>query len=175
MVARPTSLCHYGIVRDGSLHVVSATRFLGKRSLFGLAILAAAAVIGFALGWGVKHGDAPAPSRPIGPDSHAPEPLDSDVPVATTLEDTLRLPGNFRQYAALYQLLASADIPTLDRLLSEAETLAGWHNATAARTVIYSRFVELDPERALADVLRRGGPEQERFVHAVLPAEAGGG
>ena len=147
---------------------MSATRFLGKRSLFGLAILAAAAVIGFALGWGVKHGDAPAPARPIGPDSHAPEPLDSDVPVATTLEDTLRLPGNFRQSAALYQLLASADIPTLDRLLSEAETLAGWHNATAARTVIYSRFVELDPERALADVLRRGGPEQERFVHAVF-------
>ena len=147
---------------------MSATRFLGRRSLFGLASLTAAAAIGFALGWVIGHGDAPAPARPIAPDSHAPGRLDTDVSAATTLEDTLRLPGNFRQSAALYQLLASADIPTLERLLSEAETLVRWHNATAARTIIYSRFVELDPERALADVLSRGGPEQERFVHAVF-------
>lgn len=141
---------------------------MATRTLIGLAGLAAGVAIGLALAWLAQRGDAPAPVRASAPDLPAPARLDTDVPVATTLDDTLRLPGNFRQTAALYKLLADADVPSLERLLAEAGTLASSHDATAARTILYSRFVELDPERALADVLARGGPDQERYVHTVF-------
>ena len=138
------------------------------RILIGFAGLAAGVVIGLALAWAAMRGDAPAPTGAGAADSPSLSLLDTDGPVATTLDDTLRLPGSFRQTAALYELLAVADIPTLERLLAEAGTLASSHDATAARTIIYSRFVELAAEPALADVLARGGPEQERYVHTVF-------
>ncbi|MCY4056829.1 MAG: hypothetical protein OXG44_02380 [Gammaproteobacteria bacterium] len=141
---------------------------MATRTLIGLAGLAAGVVIGLALAWVAQHRDAPAPVRATAADLRAPALLDTGGPVATTLEDTLRLPGNFRQTAALYELLADADIPTLERVLAESGTLASRQDATAARTIIYSRFVELDAERALADVLARGGPEQERHVETVF-------
>ena len=138
---------------------------MATRTLFGFAGLAAGVVVGMSLAWVIPR-DAPAPSPSTARDADAPVP--DSVPPPASLDDTLRLPGNFRQTAALYEMLASADIPTLERLLAEAGTLASGQDATAARTIIYSRFVELDPERALADVLARGGPEQERYIHAVF-------
>ena len=141
---------------------------MATRILIGFAGLAAGVAIGLVLARVTLPVDAPAPVRATAPDSPAPARLDTDVAVATTLDDTLRLPGNFRQTAALYELLADADIPSLERLLAEAGTLPSSHDAAAARTIIYSRFVELDPERALADVLARGGPDQERYVQTVL-------
>ena len=138
---------------------------MATRTLFGFAGLAAGVVIGMSLAWVIPR-DAPAPSPSTARDTDAPVP--DSVPPPASLDDTLRLPGNFRQTAALYEMLTSADIPTLERLLAEAGTLASGQDATAARTIIYSRFVELDPERALADVLARGGPEQERYIHAVF-------
>ena len=147
---------------------------MAARITFALAGLALGLGIGLALALACvpQRGDAPPSPRATAADPPPSARLDADVPKATTLADTLRQPGNFRQTAALYELLATADIPTLERLLAEAGTLASSQDATAGTSIIYSRFVELDPERALADVLARGGAEQERYVHTVFESWA---
>src|SRR5262245_28983243 len=96
-----------------------------------------------------------------------PQAMPGDEPRPSTLVDILRLPGDFAQTTALYALIANADEKMLARLLDEAAQLEPFSQREAATSILYQRFVDIDPSAATAHVLERGGPSVERFAATV--------
>lgn len=77
-----------------------------------------------------------------------------------TLAKILLLPSDFQQTLTLYALLADADRDTLERLLDEADHLQPRREGRAAKSIIYSRYAELDPQAAIDRIMARGVSEQ---------------
>jgi hypothetical protein len=86
----------------------------------------------------------------------------------TTLAEIMQLPGDFAQTTALYLLLANADEAMLVRLLDESAELEPLSQREAATSILYQRFVDIDPSAAAAEVVKRGGPSIERFAATVF-------
>ena len=78
-----------------------------------------------------------------------------------TLANILLLPSDFQQTLTLYALLADADRATLERLLDEAEHLRPRHEGRAAKSIIYSRYAELDPHAAVERIIAGGMAERD--------------
>ena len=96
----------------------------------------------------------PATSRPsIATDAQAP--IGDD-----TLANILLLPSDFQQTLTLYTLLADTDRDALERLLDEADRLQPRHEGRAAKSIIYSRYAELDPNAAVERIIAHGRPGQ---------------
>ena len=88
-----------------------------------------------------------------------------------TLADILSLPSDFQQTLALYARLVDAKRETLERLLDEAEYLRPRREGRAAKSVIYSRYAELDPNAALERIIA-AGPLDLHLVEVVFRAWA---
>lgn len=71
----------------------------------------------------------------------------------STLRDIMMLDGDVAQSAALYTLAASAEVDEVASLLDEAATLMPLSERIATTSILYARFAELDPERALENAL----------------------
>ena len=78
-----------------------------------------------------------------------------------TLANILLLPSDFQQTLTLYALLADADRETLERLLDEAEHLRPRREGRAAKSIIYSRYAELDPHAAVERIIASGMADQD--------------
>ena len=86
---------------------------------------------------------------------------DSQAPMGDdTLANILLLPSDFQQTLTLYTLLADAKRETLERLLDEAGHLQPRREVRAAKSVIYSRYAELDPNAAVERIIAAGMSEQ---------------
>ena len=83
-----------------------------------------------------------------------PTATDSQAPIGDdTLANILLLPSDFQQTLTLYTLLADAKRETLERLLDEAGHLQPRREVRAAKSVIYSRYAELDPNAAVERII----------------------
>ncbi len=76
----------------------------------------------------------------------------------------------FERAAKLHELVRFADAGFLDHLLAEADALPR-REAEAAKSIIYSRYAEVAPERALARIMAHGQGETV-FVGALFQAWA---
>ena len=83
-----------------------------------------------------------------------------DVPQMTSILQTLELPTDFQQTAALYQLLARSGVEDVKRFIKETESVANPMDRAVGLNIIYARFADLDPNAAVDHLLsevRTGG------------------
>ena len=130
--------------------------------LIAVTLAAAGAVVWYAL----QRPDAPAPA-PDAPPAEETEPTrTAAAPAPATLTDIAAMPRDFRRNAALYDLLATADVARVKALLVEARTLpAAMHRYDISR-VFYLRFVSLDPVAAADHLL--ANVSKPSWVNAVF-------
>ena len=77
----------------------------------------------------------------------------ADLESKDVLAGILLLPTEFQQTLALYALAADADREALQRLLDEADRLQPRREGYAAKSILYSRYAELDPDAAIERIL----------------------
>ena len=98
------------------------------------------------------------PARPIQePQTLAPttrEAIPEQIP--STLADIHRLPNGFDQTVALYNLLNSSDVGMVEALLDEARALERSTRRYTTKHAIFTRYVQLDPNAAMARVVADG-------------------
>lgn len=101
--------------------------------------------------------DSPAPEkfvtriqRDAEPRSAAPE-SKGRFDHVRTLADTLAFESDFDQTIAIHVLLANADEAFVLDLLRQAETISPPSQKEAAFSIIYSKYADIDPARALAN------------------------
>lgn len=87
-----------------------------------------------------------------------------------SLAELWRGGSEFERTAALYGALLDADSGDVERLLQEADGLRLQRQRRAAKSIIYSRYAELDPLAAVAHVESRGA--DARFLGTVFAAWA---
>jgi hypothetical protein len=78
----------------------------------------------------------------------------------TSILQTLELPTDFQQTAALYQLLARSGVEDVKRFIKETESVANPMDRAVGLNIIYARFADLDPNAAVDHLLsevRTGG------------------
>ena len=97
---------------------------------------------------------APSASQPAVPGSRA-------VSVAEIRE----MPSRFDRIAAMYDLLRSADVRTVEELLEEADGLS--NDGGSLRSVIYSRYVQLSPRAAATRLLAEQRDRPVELMHAL--------
>jgi len=66
-----------------------------------------------------------------------------------SLSDILTLTSDFEQTRELYQLAARSDLAALEELILEANNLTNISDQNGIWMILFSRYVELDPERAV--------------------------
>ncbi len=76
-----------------------------------------------------------------------------------SVQEILALPSAFARREALYAVAGRADLRELDALIAEARNLSNAADRSAALDVLYLRYVERDPLRALQSALSR--PDSE--------------
>ena len=64
----------------------------------------------------------------------------------------MRAHSDFGETVALYRLVDSAELPQVKTLLSEAQAISQPSQRYGAQTIIYQKYVELDPIAALESV-----------------------
>lgn len=122
------------------------------------------AAAGAALWYALQRPDAPAPAFEAPPAEEAERTRTAAAPA--TLIDIAAMPRDFRRNAALYDLLATADVARVKALLAEAHTLpAAMHRYDMSR-LFYLRFVSLDPVAAADHLL--ANVSKPSWVHAVF-------
>ena len=89
--------------------------------------------------------------------SPPPAPARNAAPVsrAVSLAEIHELPSRFERFAAMYDLLRSANVRAVEDLLEESEALP--EEGGSLRSVIYSRYVQLAPRAAATRLLAEGG------------------
>lgn len=85
-----------------------------------------------------------------------------------TLADTLALPTDFLQTAALYGLLERADVADLKRHALDAKALRDSSDRRAALSIIYLRFSELDPDGAVDHLYAIGAPDRDYVLYTLF-------
>ena len=96
-----------------------------------------------------------------------------DAPAAaTSLADILRIPSDFEQTAALYELIRYAGAAQLERLIEETDTVPGASDRQAALSILYGRYADLDPDAAVAFLERRGRSHSDVELRAIFHAWA---
>jgi len=86
----------------------------------------------------------------------------TSVPPPTTLAAALDLPTAFERTAAIYSLAAGADEATLQSLVDEAAAIGNEKERRAAMSILYSRYADLDPTAALAQLDTMPGDQPEQ-------------
>ena len=87
-----------------------------------------------------------------------------------SLADILRIPGDFAQTVALYQLASRRNAAGIEQLLDEAGSL-DQASERAATSILYARYADLDPAAALRHIQERGDGA-ERWLGTVFHAWA---
>ncbi|MEO1320351.1 MAG: hypothetical protein AAFV30_07245, partial [Pseudomonadota bacterium] len=84
-----------------------------------------------------------------------------------SIQDVLALPGEFAELEALYALAARSSASDLEALLAQAARVSDPQRRDDFIRVLLTRFVAIDPRRALANVegpLRRSGRNYQSFL-----------
>ena len=83
---------------------------------------------------------------------------------AISLAEIREIPSEFEQYAALHDLLRTADAGVIEALLEEAGQLQmDWPNG-----ILHSRYLEVAPQAAVNHLLAKGWSAWDRVTHALL-------
>lgn len=100
----------------------------------------------------------------------APEPTTkAHRQAAQSLAQILTLPSQFEQNARLYALIMASDSDALLALIDEAAHLASPMDRAAGLQILLSRYVELEPELAIARAKTlRNGSDQRLLVNLYL-------
>lgn len=85
-----------------------------------------------------------------------------------TVLTLLELPTDFLQTAALYALVGRSDIPAIKGHIEDAYKVPKSGDRTAALTIIYLRFSEIDPEGALRHLLDSGYPDSAPILFGMF-------
>ncbi len=109
----------------------------------------------------------PAPRQADAPSAPSEEAVAEPLPEVGVLAAMMDIPSDFEQTVMLYNLIRHADADYLDALLDEADTLRPRREGNAAKSIIFGRYAEVDPERALARMTARG---EERFLSGLFRA-----
>lgn len=75
-------------------------------------------------------------------------------PRAMSLAEIQELPSQFDRYSAMYELLRSADMRTVEDLLEELDARPG--DESSLRSIIHERHVQLAPQAAVERLLAEG-------------------
>ena len=84
------------------------------------------------------------------------------------IDETFRLESDFDQTVALYTLLADADEERVLDLIQQAETLSYLHQRDSALYVIFSKFADIDPVRALSKAQDYSSQTRDRLIDRVF-------
>jgi len=109
--------------------------------------------------------DAAALQQAVAAPAHA-APGQSQEP--RTILETLSLPTDFQQTAALYRLLSQADVDALTRFIDEAKTIQNPRDRDVALFIIYGRLADLDPHQALSHLMNSGVENVRNKVWSVF-------
>lgn len=85
-----------------------------------------------------------------------------------TIDETFRLESDFDQTVALYTLLADADEERVLDLIQQAETLSYLHQRDSALYVIFSKYADIDPVRALSKAQEYGSHTRGQLIDRVF-------
>ena len=85
-----------------------------------------------------------------------------------TILETLSLPTDFQQTAALYRLLSQSDMDALTRFIDEAKTIQNPRDRDVALFIIYGRLADLDPHQALSHLMNSGAANVRNTVWSVF-------
>ena len=96
----------------------------------------------------------PAPARNAAPGSRA-----------VSLAEIHELPSRFERFAAMYDLLRSANVRAVEDLLEESEALP--EEGGSLRSVIYLRYVQLAPRAAVSRLVAEEGDRPVELMHAL--------
>lgn len=95
----------------------------------------------------------------------APEPATrAHRKAARSLAEILKLPSQFEQNARLYELILSSSERELAALVDEAANLASREDRYAALQILLSRYIEIDPEAAIARARQLSGDQQQQLT-----------
>ena len=94
----------------------------------------------------------------------------ANTPVAnpTTIAETLSLPSDFQQTAALYKLLTNSGIEELKRFVIEAQEIEDSNDRKTGLSIIYGRFADIDPEAALNHVIDADISDPRNIVWSIF-------
>ena len=84
---------------------------------------------------------------------------------AISLAEIQRLPSRFDRFAAMYELLRSADVRAVEDLLEQADALP--EEGGSLRSVIYLRYVQLAPRAAVSRLVAEEGDRPVELMHAL--------
>ena len=84
---------------------------------------------------------------------------------AISLAEIQQLPNRFNRFAAMYELLGSADVRAVEDLLEEADALPS--EGGSLRSVIYLRYVQLAPRAAVTRIRAEEGDRPAELMHAL--------
>ena len=84
---------------------------------------------------------------------------------AISLAEIQELPSRFDRFAAMYELLGSADVRAVEDLLEEADALPS--EGGQLRSVIYLRYVQLAPRAAVTRLVAEEGDRPVELMHAL--------
>ena len=86
----------------------------------------------------------------------------------SSLAEIQDIQSEFERTAALYNLLESADADAIEALLDEAGDLPTQAQVRAAKSVIYSRYVELAPQATLRHIVAQTGANHLALVPSMV-------
>lgn len=133
--------------------------------------------LGFVAGQYLNFGRRSPPELSASPVIASSDPSTVNLPQATpgttrripsTIRDILKLPGDFSQTTALYVLAASSDQTDIEQLLEEAKTIGRQSEGPAAASILYERFAEIDPEAAVAHMMRDDASFDANWLYGVF-------
>ena len=109
---------------------------------------------------------------PTGPESSLPLPpatvTSGGQQIPGTLREIMQLRGDFLQTTALYVLASSKDRTGIEQLLNEAASIQQVSERSAATSILYGRYAELDPEAAIDHIKRRGADFEPGWLYSVF-------
>lgn len=86
----------------------------------------------------------------------------------STIMETLELPTDFQQTAALYSLLGNSNVAELKQFVAEAKTIPDSNDRRAGLSIIYGRFAELDPQLALTHLLSADVSNSRNIIYSMF-------
>lgn len=90
----------------------------------------------------------------------------------TSILQTLELPTDFQQTAALYRLLERSDVEDVKRFIAEAQSLSNPLDRAAGLNIIYGRFADLDPAAAVDHLLNESGTASVEILFTIFSSWA---
>lgn len=103
----------------------------------------------------------------VAPEKTAVQSIFDDLESQTVLT-LLELPTDFLQTAALYALVGRSDVAAIKGHIEQSYKIPKSGDRTAALTIIYLRFSEIDPEGALQHLLDSGYPDRANILFGMF-------